>query len=243
MRLLYLIILLASPIIAIALEPKPLTDEILTALSENGFGDIPQEKTEAFQKAILKAFLQGSDEIVGLEITPAKGSSEATSGDSSLLEQNTVALLSVNSFGGDFKACLEKLTSLQKENKPKVLLIDLRKSGGDDENSAKQLIDFCKSCKSPIGVLIDGGTHAVAESILPELKAAGATFFGTPTAGYPGPRKSVTLSNGSILHIPHKKSESVVPDVTLPDDAAWLQIASDYMIAQSIIMTEQGKQQ
>ena len=144
----------------------------------------------------------------------------------------------MNAFGGDFKECLEKLTSLLDENKPKVLLIDLRKSGGDDETSAKQLIDFCKGCKLPIGVLVDCGTHAVAESILPELMAAGATLFGTTTAGYPGPRKSVTLSNGAVLHIPQKKSTSVIPDITIPDDAAWLQIASDYMIAKSIIATD-----
>ena len=232
--------ILLLPLFACALEPKPLTDEIFAALSESGIGGIQPEKAEEFQKALLNALQKGGEKIVGLEITSAKPK-DGESNDvgfvvnQSFMEDNATAIFSLDNFNGNLENALADLNSFIAEKKAKALLIDLRKTGGDDGDGAKKFIDFCKECKSPIGVLINGRTHAIAESILTELKATGATLFGTQTVGYPGPRKSVTLSNGAILHIPQKKSAPVLPDVTIPDDAPWLQIASDYLIAQSII--------
>ncbi|MBQ7650197.1 MAG: hypothetical protein IJS15_04515 [Victivallales bacterium] len=240
--------LLAIPILASALEPKPLTDEILSALADCGIGDIPTEKSVSFQKALLNALQDGGEPIVGLEITSAsqKDGEEDTAAfivHQSFQKDNSTAVFSIDKFNGNLKNALEDLEGFLAENKAKVLLIDLRESGGDDENAATQFIDFCKGCKVPICVLIDGETHAVAESVLPELKADGATLFGSPTAGRPGKRKSVTLSNGATLHIPQKKSEPISPDVTITHYEAWLQVASDYMIAKGIIMSEQEKKQ
>lgn len=237
-------IILAIPLLASALEPKTLTDEILSALADSGICDIHQEKTSAFQQFFLRALQEGGEKIVGLEITSAKpkdgGNDEAAFVvRQSFQEDNATANFSLDSFNGNLMNAIKELNDYINEKKARALLIDLRESGGDDENAAKQFIEFCKGCKVPLGVLIDGGTHAVAEAILPELKVAGATLFGVPTSGFPGPRKSVTLSNGSILHIPQKKSEPLSPDVTISPTLPWLQIASDYLIAREIINTQQ----
>ena len=238
----YIPILLILSLFASALDPKPLTDEIYALLADSGMCEIQPDKSEAFQRALLKAIQQGSGQIVGLEITSAKpkdGDEEAAFRVGlSFQEDNATVLFSLDCFNGNLKRAMEDMDKFATERKGKALLIDLRKSGGDDENAAKQLIDFCKGCKMPLGVLADGGTHAVAESVLSELKACGATFFGAPTAGYPGPRKSVTLSNGSILHIPPKKSAPLAPDFAIPENEAWIQVASDLLIARGVIMTQ-----
>ena len=231
--------ILLLPLIACAIEPKPLTDEIFAALSESGIGGIQPEKAEAFQKALLTALQKGGEKIVGLEITSAKPKDGENNDagfvvNQSFLEDNATALFSLDNFNDNLENAIAELNGFIAEKKAKALIIDIRKSGGDDENCARPFIEFCKACKLPLGVLADGGTHAVAETVLHELKAAGATVFGSPTAGYPGPSKSVTLSNGSILHIPQKKSEPVAPDFTIPENAAWLQIASDSLVARDI---------
>ncbi len=232
--------ILLLPLFAFALEPKPLTDEIFAALSESGIGGIQPEKAEEFQKALLNALQKGGEKIVGLEITSAKPKDGENNDvgfvvNQSFMEDNATAIFSLDNFNGNLESALADLNSFIAEKKAKALLIDLRKSGGDDGDGAKKFIDFCKGCKMPLGVLVDGGTHAVAEAVLPELKAAGATVFGSPTAGYPGPRKSVTLSNGCVLHIPQKKSEPVAPDFTIPENAPWLQLVSDSLVARDII--------
>ena len=241
-------IIAAIPLLTIALEPKLLTDEILNALAENGISDIPTEKAVSFQNGIIRALQEGCGQIVGLEITsplPKDGKEGDTTFTvmQSFHEDYSTAFFSLDKFNGNLKNALEDLDGFLTENKPKVLLIDLRESGGDDENAARQLVAFCKECKIPIGVLIDDETHAVAESVLTELKAMGLTLFGIPTAGWSGPRKSVSLSNGSILHIPQKKTAPVSPDVIISTDADWVQVASDYMIAKGIIMSNQENRQ
>ena len=231
-------ILLTLPLLAVALEPKPLADELFSVLAENGIDDISPEKTAVFQQFILNALQEGSEKIAGLEITSAKEESHQTGGVADMLDTSMAAQLSIRFLDGDLKECLDGLAKLLEEKKAKALLIEFRESGGDDENAAKQLVDFCKECKVPIGVLVDGGTHAMAEAILPELKAAGATVLGSPTAGRPGPRKSVKLSNGTILHIPQKKSAPIVPDVALQEDVSWKPLAADFVIAKGVLMAQ-----
>lgn len=217
-----------------AQDIKSCATALLDTLAANGMAELPPDSVIAFQRDIVAAVSNAYGNPTGLELV-APGDKGKNSQPPAQLPGSKTALLSIPMIDSDAaKSQSEELPKLLESSKCKIILLDLRNSGGDDPQAMEALKNCVISAKCSMGILVNSRTHALAETLAQSLKASGGFIFGQPTAGYPGARMRHELESGAILYIPQKKQSAIEVHVPFEDGTDWIKLASDTMTVMSI---------
>ncbi len=204
---------------------KDAAEELLKAVEQTGLLEpISPEHAQEFQDFLLK--------LLNVPAMLEKEAAFPKAPTVRMIQGTHVATFVIPQFDDDMALELKKLAELVDKEKPIALLLNLCKSCGDSAESAAQLLDFCSTETTPIAVLFDKETKGVAETTLQELVQRKCLTFGEPSAGLPGPRKAIPLSNDTTLKYYAAKSEPVTPQIDLTktaDHAKWPRTAADHL--------------
>ena len=80
-----------------------------------------------------------------------------------------------------------------------AFVIDLRTTGGSDDEVAREIGGQLLAAKLPVAVLANAKTTGAGEELVRKLTAGGAVVVGTTTAGIPAGLETVSLSSGDQL--------------------------------------------
>ena len=204
---------------------KDAAEELLKAIDQTGLLEpVTPERAQEFQGILLK--------LLNVPATLEKEAAFPKAPAIHMIQGTRVAEIAIPQFDDDIALELKKLAQLIDKEKPIALLLNLCKSSGDSELPSQQLLEFCSTETTPIAVLFDKGTKGIAETTAQELVQRKYLTFGEPSAGLPGARKAIPLSNGATLKYYAVKSQPLKPQVDLTktaDHAKWPRTAADHL--------------
>ena len=204
--------------------------ELLNAVEKTGLlHEISPNQASEFQGILLK-LLDVPASLEGELTLPKRPRLQMAHG-------NRIAIMAIPQFDDDLSLELGQLAELVEREKPAAILLDLCGSCGDSPEAPRKLLDYLGTETSLVAVLFDAQTRGMAESMLPELLARGCLSFGEASAGLPGARQSIPLSNGTLLKYHAQKAPPVTPTISLAqtqDHHKWPQVAADHLMFVSI---------
>ena len=204
---------------------KDAVEELLKAVDQTGLLEpITPEHAQELQGILLK--------LLNVPATLEKEAPFPKAPTISMIPGTRIASFAIPQFDDDMALELKKLAELVEKEKPIALLLNLCKSCGDSAESAAQLLEFCTTETTPIAVLFDKETKGVAETTLQELVQRKCLTFGETSAGLPGARKAISLSNDATLKYYATKAQPIKPQIDLTkttDHAKWARTAADYL--------------
>ncbi len=215
----------SAPQPAFKATAKDAAEELLKAVDQTGLLEpITPEHAYELQEIFLK--------LLNVPATLEKEAPFPKAPTVSMIPGTHVASFAIPQFDDDMALELKKLAELVDKEKPIALLLNLCKSCGDSAESAAQLLEFCATETTPIAVLFDKETKGVAETTLQDLVQRKCLTFGEPSAGLPGARKAIPLSNDATLKYYATKAQPIKPQIDLTktaDHAKWARTAADYL--------------
>ncbi len=204
---------------------KDAVEELLKAVDQTGLLEpITSEHTQELQDILLK--------LLNVPATLEKEAPFPKAPTVSVIPGTRVVEIAIPQFDDDIALELKKLAQLIDKEKPIALLLNLCKSSGDSELPSQQLLEYCSTESTLIAVLFDKGTKGIAETTVQELAQRKYLAFGEPSAGLPGARKAIPLSNGASLKYYAAKSQPIKPQIDLTqtaDHAKWPRTAADHL--------------
>ena len=204
---------------------KDAAEELLNAVGQTGLlAPVTPEHAQEFQVFLLR--------LLNVPATLEKEAAFPKAPTARIISGTHVAAFTIPQFDDDIALELKKLAQIIDKEKPIAVLLNLSKSNGDAELPSQQLLEYCSAETTPIAVLFDKETKGMAETTLQELVQRKYLTFGEPSAGLPGARKAIPLSNGATLKYYATKSQPVKPQIDLTKTAnrsKWPRTAADYL--------------
>jgi len=213
-----------------ATNPAPDFKEVYELLRANLPGATDANLNRAAVAGLVSQY-PGKVELVSGAIEGTVGASGEKALSQAAIIENNVAYLRVSRVTAGLVAELADAgRTLTTSNKIAGAVMDLRFAGGEDYGAARTAAGLWTDKQSarpfggPLVVLVNGGTHAAAETLAAALRPAGAALvIGSPTAGTAMVFKEFVLKDGERLLIattPVKMDGQAIPADGLKPDIA-----------------------